>query len=304
MPVGAKDKPKQFAQRIEEIFRSGIHVGPAVIDYIEATFSNPSALELEEILNDESNCERDVLLELIFFPDERLQAQLEEFLEVNLFTEQETEHIRKHLQSRKIDAKIIFPNPLQTIDLRVPESILETFLSRLNISRKIDPQLHTAICRYVADSDRMAVRIKIRNAASAPAGGKVDFLCRFLQKMHADVTFMASLEFILDFFGEIKDEADIYDALMAKKRRCLHQLKKMEKFEAALKKDNMETLMLRGEKVPYVDKSNAIKTIAMIDRVSLMVFGRTDAVPPAAASAASFGNQSHADLIDMIRKLS
>ncbi len=304
MLVGAKDKRKQFAERIEGIFRSGIHVGPAVIGYIEATFSNPSAVELEEILKDESNCERDVLLELIFFPDERLQAQLEEFLEENVFTEEETERIRKDLLSKKIDAKIIFANPRQTIGLRVPQSIFGPFLSRLNISRKIDPQLCAAICKYVADSDRMAVKIKIRNAPSAPAGDKVDVLCRFFQKMHADATFMASLEFVLEFFTEIKDEADIYDALMARKKSCFDQLKKMEKFEQALKKNNIETLMLRGEKMPYVDKSDALKTIAMIDRVGLMVFGRTDAVLPAAVSAASFGDQSQEDLIDMIRKLS
>ena len=36
------------------------------------------------------------------------------------------------------------------------------------------------------------------------AGDKVDFLCRFFQKMHADATFMASLEFVLEFFTEIK----------------------------------------------------------------------------------------------------
>jgi hypothetical protein len=248
MPVGAKDKRKQFAERIEGIFRSGIHVGPAVIGYIEATFSNPSAVELEEILKDESNCERDVLLELIFFPDERLQAQLEEFLEENVFTEEETERIRKDLLSKKIDAKIIFANPRQTIGLRVPQSIFGPFLSRLNISRKIDLQLRAAISKYVADSDRMAVKIKIRNAPSAPAGDKVDFLCRFFQKMHADATLMANLEFVLEFFTEIKDEADIYDALMARKKSCFDQLKKMEKFEQALKKNNIETLMLRGEK--------------------------------------------------------
>jgi len=304
MSVDAKDKCKQFAQRIEEVFRSGIHADPAVIDYIEATFSNPSAVELEEILKDESNGERDVLLELIFFPGEGLQAQLEEFLEENEFTEEETERIRKDLLSKKIDAKIIFANSCQTIGLRVPRSIFGTFLSRLNISRKIDPQLRAAISKYVAASDRMAVKIKIRNAPSAPAGDKVDFLCRVFQKMHADATFMASLEFALEFFTGIKDEADIYDALMARKRSCFDQLKKMEKYEQALEKNNIETLMLRGEKVPYVDKSDALKTIAMIDRVSLMVFGRTDAVLPAAASAASIGNQSQEDLIDMIRKLS
>jgi hypothetical protein len=304
MPVGAKDKRKQFTERIEEIFRSGIHVGPAVIGYIEATFSNPSAVELEEILNDESNCERDVLLELIYFPDERLQTQLEEFLEENEFTEEEAERIHKDLLSRKINAKIIFPNPLQTIDLRVPRSIFGPFLSRLNISGKIDQQLQSAISKYVDVSDRMAVKIKIRNASSAPVGNKVDFLCRFFQIMHSDATLMASLEFVLKFFTEIKDEADIYAALMAKKRSCFDQLKKMEKFEQALKKNNIETLMLRGEKVPYVDKSDALKTIAMIDRVSLMVFGRTDAVLPAAVSAASVGNQSQEDLVDVIRKLS
>lgn len=286
------------------MFRSGIHVSPAVIDYIEATFSNPSEVELEELLNDETNCERDVLLDLIFFPDERLQAQLEEFLEENEFTEEETERILKDLLSKKIDAKITFANPHQMIDMRVPQLILETFLSRLNISRKIDPQLRSAISEYVSDSDRMAVKINIRNAHSAPAGKKVEFLCRFLQVMHADDTFLASLEFILAFFAMIEDEADIYDALMARKRSCFDQLKKMEKFEQALEKNNIETLMLRGEKVPYVDKSDALKKIAMIDRISLMVFGRTDTVLPDAAAAVSFGNQSQEDLIDMIHKLS
>jgi len=42
MPIGAKDKCKKFTGRIVEMFGSGMHVGPAVIDYIEATFSNPS----------------------------------------------------------------------------------------------------------------------------------------------------------------------------------------------------------------------------------------------------------------------
>jgi hypothetical protein len=44
-------------------------------------YSNPSPQELANILEDESDSERDTLVELIFFPDESIPVRLEDLLE-------------------------------------------------------------------------------------------------------------------------------------------------------------------------------------------------------------------------------
>ncbi|MCK4984722.1 MAG: hypothetical protein KAS40_04340, partial [Desulfobacterales bacterium] len=77
MPKVKKSKNKQLADRIIDILRSGLALDAATLHYIDSTFSNPFIGELEELLQDESSCETDSLIELLFFPDESVQLQLE-----------------------------------------------------------------------------------------------------------------------------------------------------------------------------------------------------------------------------------
>ena len=302
--IDVNDKCKQLSEKIEKIFRDGIRVGADVVDYIDTTFSNPSSSEIEEIIKDESNCERDALLELIFFPDEAIQVALEPWIEKNTFTEAEVEKVRTDLLSKNIETKILFPEQHIAIDFRVPNSIIGPFLTRLHIDKKIDSRILQSISQKVAGSDRMPVKVRIRNARRMPAGSRIDFLCRYFECMRPDRYLIEGLEFILEFFHEIGDEVDIYDALMAKKKNCFHQLKKIENFEKKLKENNMETLILRGERVPYIDKPETLKTITMIDRISLIVFGKTDPISSTAESSESFTYQTPEDLKQMIRRLS
>ena len=70
-----------LADRILEILEEGIFLSDEVVQYIDSTFSNPSIEEFKEILQDDSNCEKDSLVELLFFPDVSLQYQLERLLD-------------------------------------------------------------------------------------------------------------------------------------------------------------------------------------------------------------------------------
>jgi len=85
-----------------------------------------------------------------------------------------------------------------------------------------------------------------------------------------------SLDFIMGFFEEVPEGRDIYQALMDKKRFYFRNFQNAVKFEEKLKKSNMETLLLQGIRSPYIDKTDALNKIAMIDTISLAVFGRTD----------------------------
>ncbi|MCK5205289.1 MAG: hypothetical protein KAR15_15505, partial [Desulfobacterales bacterium] len=68
-----ESKNKQLADRIIDILQSGLTMNADTLHYIDSTFSNPSIGELEELLQDESSCETDSLIELLFFPDESVQ---------------------------------------------------------------------------------------------------------------------------------------------------------------------------------------------------------------------------------------
>jgi hypothetical protein len=82
------------------------------------------------------------------------------------------------------------------------------------------------------------------------------------------------LELVLDVLDDLRDNADVFSGLKARKRFYFKSMLEADKFEAKLKKSNMETLMLQGVRAPYIDKSDAIKKMALIDKVSLSVFGK------------------------------
>ena len=77
----SENKNKQVAEKIIDILQRGLMINADTLHYIDSTFSNPSIGELEELLQDESSCETDSLIELLFFPDESVQLQLEEILQ-------------------------------------------------------------------------------------------------------------------------------------------------------------------------------------------------------------------------------
>ena len=73
-----EEKCELIADEIKKILSKCIDQSDDVVHYIDSTFSNPTVKDLEAILADDANCEKDSLMELLFFPDESLQIQLEE----------------------------------------------------------------------------------------------------------------------------------------------------------------------------------------------------------------------------------
>ncbi len=60
-----QNKCELIADEIKKILSKGIDLSDDVVHYIDSTFSNPTVKELESILADDSNCEKDSLMELL-----------------------------------------------------------------------------------------------------------------------------------------------------------------------------------------------------------------------------------------------
>ena len=273
----SRNKNKQVAEKIIEILQGGLTLNADTQHYIDSTFSNPSVGELEELLQDQSSCETASLMELLFFPDESVQLQLEEMIEETHFQSRDEAEIQNHVCSTSLQTSIRFADGRGAFEKRVTTSNAAQFIERLNLSRRLDPGLRSAISRYVPRGLQTRCKVRLRNARPITSPNKISFLQTVFEKLPIDNdVFFEHLDFTLSFLDELKDEADMFPVLMARKKRYIHSLQKAKKLDNKLVRHNVETLLLSGERVSCIDKADARKKIQIIDRISLAVFGKTE----------------------------
>ena len=299
----SKNKNKQLAEKIIDILRSGLTIKADTQHYIDSTFSNPSIETLEALVKDESNCETDSLVALLFFPDESVQLQLEEMIDAVCFEKHDERAIQDMVCARLVQTRICFPNGRGSFEIAVSPTNVAQFIAHLNLSRPLDSKLRSAIAKYVDQTLQTRCKVRLRNAKPICSPKHILFLIDFFKKLRTDRNeFLNCFDFILSFLDELEDEPDMFQALMAKKRFYFLSLQKAKNLDIQLTKYNMETLLLKGKRVSYIDKADAIKKIRMIDQISLAVFGSTEFFDLMPASEQSITLEGKADIDKFIKE--
>ncbi len=292
----------RLAERIAQLLGAGIDAGPGLCAYIAATYSHPSLAELERILGDEADPDREGLLELVFFPDETLQHHIEDLLPEDGGLEQaDLAALAADLSSRRLRCALVLPEGRLTVDFQ-PHAA-ESFLLRLNLTRPIEPHLARVIATEVAPAGRLAARVSLRNSRNTAGAVKERFLSDFFTALGREADFLTCLDFALDFLEDIQEGSDIYAALMSRRRTGRMLLYKAAQFEQKLRHDNIETLMLRGERAPHVSKDELLQTIGLVERISRAVFDRLDPLEIDAPQNVDMAIESDGDVADIIRRL-
>ena len=275
--MNADEKCILLAERIVKILKEGIHLNSDAMHFIDSTFSGPCINELEKIITDDSDCERDSLIELIFFPDEEIQAKLEDLLKSHNYCREDQNKVLDYLSFGQIESTIHFPDNKGALSVKMPYEAAGRFLTRLNIHRNIDEKISAAIDTYVSEKLKISVKVKLRNTVNEIAENKIFFLCDFFEKMEDESgDFLECLDFILSFLNEIENTSDFFNALMDKKRFYFKNLHRAEKFRQQLEKGNMETMILQGIRAPYISIEDEKRKMELIDKISLSIFGRTE----------------------------
>lgn len=266
-----------LAGEIEKILDSGFVLDDNVRHYIDATFSNPTIAELEAILHDEDDCERAPLMELLLFPDESMQLQLEDLLEKHCFQKQDEEKILDILHRQPLETTFHLADNRRLRWPNIPRSATVQFVSRLHITRHLDQRLLAAVTACPGKHLQTRVKVKIRNARPLTATQKILFLGTFFVKMAAvPGNLFAALELLLEFLDGLPDQADILAGLMARKQSLARGLRQAAGLERRLQRHNVETLLLRGERITMINSTAVQQEMALLDEIALMVFGKTE----------------------------
>jgi len=299
-----EDKNRAVADAIIDILRSGLTLGVDTQHYIDSTFSNPSMEELAALVKDETNCEIDSLIELLFFPDETVQLQLEEKIDSVCFEKNDELAIQDRVCSQLFQTRICFSDGRGSLGMAVSPSHVAQFIAHLNLTRPLHSKLRSAIAEYVDQGLQTRCKVRLRNARPISSPAHILFLVDFFKKMRTGPDeLLDCLDFLLSFFDEFEDVPDMFQVLMTKKKFYFWSLQKAKNLDIQLTKHNVETLLLKGKRVSYVDKADARKKIQLIDRISLAVFGKTESFDWMPAEAQSITLEGKADIDKFIKEL-
>ena len=298
------DKCRLLVDEISTLLQEGIQLDSEVLSYIDSTLSYPTSAQIETVLNDPDHGERDALIELIFFPDEIMRLRIENLLEQFRYLDHEEEKIIQLLQSRKPVALIRLYDDRSPISLPLPSESVKPLIRRLRITVQLPGKIIGRINRILPDLPGRAVKVRLRCTRIPLNDSQCKFITDFMQAFARDDALIACFDFALQFLEEIAETDDYYSALVCKRRSLVRNIKKMEEFRSRLEKENMETLVMRGERIPVIDITESQKQIAMIDQICIMMFGKTDMQMPRTIHSDHIECSSDEDLKRLVRRLS
>jgi hypothetical protein len=266
--------------RMGDIIRAyhqrGIPICEAALNYMDAASDRPNDNIQSGILTDADNSERDVLLELLFFPDADLQAQLEEWIEKIPSGKGLEEEMIAELRRQPVMGTFLFPDHRRPLDLAMPSFMIDDFVKRLNLARRSDKRIIRAIEASIPVKLITRLKVRLRNARGTYSDQAIECLCAFIKTYPDTVgSFEAGFDLLLEIFAEPPETGDVFQTLTARKRFYAEALRKAEKFQQQFRKHNMETLMLKGVRAPSVSRSELREKMELIDLICRSVFGRT-----------------------------
>jgi len=272
------DYCRELAESIQSIFAIGFCADADTVHFINSTLGHPDHRQLESVLNDANNCDRDGLIDLIVSPDATVYCQMEEFLMRASFTGQDIQAIRSLLPDA-LQTSVRVPEMTETVFFMVPVYCQRRFLSQLKLAQAIDPDIRDAIETCLSKRpDRLSALVSIRHSRSVLDGTRKKTLLKyFSQSNHLDNDRrLLHLKIILDLLARQKKDKEVYNLFETEKQNCLKQVGDHRRLTEKLTKNNMETLMLQGCRIGLsADIPMLLQKINSIDEITRIIWGQT-----------------------------
>lgn len=267
----------RLAAEIMRVLDEGFDLGSEAWHFIQSTFPDKSAAELAELMAAGEDLEAGPLMELLFFPDEDLQVRLEGLLSSLALQPREQGVLVALLADYGPVARITCAGwGAEAVRFAMPAEALPLFVERLKIGHRLAPPVAEAITRRVAAADGDRLRVKLRNARIPFSPAQVAFICELLPRLpRGDRDLLEIADFVLALMDELHPDGDIQEGLLAKKKFYFQNLQRARQMAAMIHGRNMETLMLQGVRMPYVDQNDALRKMHLIDRICIALLGRS-----------------------------
>jgi len=274
--MASEQSCRVMASRIKTILIHGIAADKKTQQYIASVFLSPGPEMLRKILHDETDSDRDSLLDLIFTPDETAQCQLEALIEAGNFDSGDEKRICRIIGMESAKSCLILPNERISISLPLTPAIILAYVSRLKLTRTLPLKLIAVINQRFDKAVALQVKVTLRNSGLRFTGAQIDFLSKFFKVLSSDKKFQDHFNFMIPILESLPANKTIRKALQDQRKQYINHIDQAAQFKKMLEKGNMETLMLRGIRTPYISEAQTLAKIAAIDDICYSIWTKKE----------------------------
>jgi hypothetical protein len=277
-----------LAAAIVDILEQGLPQDDAVVHFISSTHGDLSPAALAALVADPDDPQAASLLELLLFPGPAVALALEDALEHAALIASDLPALAAAVAARSPRATAVLPGGSR-LPLPVSPEHLGRLIDRLAPQRTLPAGLRAQLEARVPQAARsLAVAARQTGPSWTPAA--TAFATTFLAQMPVDpdpAPAVATVRFVLRFLADLRQGSLPLPALFARRSQLAAQLRRAAQQDEALAKSNYETLMMGGNRLPYLHAPDIARELGLADAVIVTMTGRP--APDGAASCQNLG---------------
>jgi hypothetical protein len=274
-PRQALSASRHLAATIRQLLQQTLALDTHTKDYMATTFGDRILEQLPQIMVDNSNPERDTLLDLIFFPDEAFQKRLEPSLERFALKPAQVESVNTFLMETPLKVCLTDDTLPLPLALTMPTECIRPFVARLNMTRTLPTSLRETIDAYATPSWQTAVKVKLRNGLFAYSPKRTAFLKAFIEDIFSQQIDVWDLwDWLLVLLAEHREPQNLLDFFIHKAHSYRAALQMAKDHHQKMQSSNREMLILQGVRLPHIHEAELMRHLTWIQMILLKVYGQ------------------------------
>lgn len=206
------------------------------------------------------------VLEMLLFPDQDTRIALEALLDPAGLKPHHVSNITDFLVYNHTKLNLHHPEEDTSIVIEVPTGQIELFISRLFLTRTIDPEICQTLEEECPVSIALLCRVFFRCKNVVFEKNKRQYLIGFIKKAHKrDHKFIDLFEMFLTLLSEAPDSGEYESYFLERRAQEKNLQKRIQKFEEKHDRYCMEYLMMSKYQVPPDSIENVENRLRKLD---------------------------------------
>ena len=264
---------RQIVDAIYRIWEKGITLSSEILFFLDSTFGITSTVELEYALKHGDLTDRDMIMEMLLYPDQRTHMAIEPLLGNAGLEQTQILEIKESLFGCNAGIRIHNPDGTEPLFIRLPHEQVEAYVRRLNLNRSLDPDICKLLENLLSRPILLSSRVLLRCGNFIFTEKKKNFLMIFIQNAgERNQDFSELFEITLSILSEAPEYGNIDDYFLKKRKQAANMLESIHRFEKNLDRYGMEYLMMSRYPVPHESLENIADTIRKLNIIIDEIF--------------------------------
>lgn len=255
-----------------QIFSAGFTLDRDAVHFLNSTYDIQSSEDFSGFISESDPDDLYTALELILFPREKDQIELEPVISGYDFSEKDLESLYNNLTKAIITTQLRYSEESCGAKVEIPHDILHLYILRLKLTSSPPPEFTSEIKNFTG-SNHSSVCVKLRNSRIGYNTNIKLFLSRYFTSTENSYDNLCKLNIILLILEEAYEKCDIFNLFLNKREEYVRQIEAAKKLEEELKKSNFETMIMKGARISSGNIDELSRKLNVADSVLINIYG-------------------------------